>query len=109
MLDTDPLAVERMLRAGHVTGHEHARRIGLQPLVGEDPVAHGEPGSLGQVDPRARTHADNDEVAVDRVAVAGPHALDGARAFERVDAGPEPQFRAVVEVDVAVDAPHLAA
>ena len=101
--------VERVLGAGDVAGGEHAGRAGAQVLVDEDPVADGEAGPGGESRARLHADADDDEVALEVAPVARADALDGAVPLEGLHPGPHEHADAVIGVDVAVDAAHLAA
>jgi hypothetical protein len=76
MLDADALTVEGMLGVGNVAGGEHAGHARLELLVDEDAVVQVEAGVRGELDPRLHANADDDEVAIDRAAVAGADTLD---------------------------------
>ena len=109
MLDPDPLPVERVVGTGHVAGGEHARRAGLQVLVDEDPIVHGDSGSRGEFGARLHTDSDDHEVALEFAAVAGADALDRLVSLECRDAGPHEHLHPLVGVDVAVDGAYLGA
>ena len=110
VLDADPLAVERVLGAGDVAGGEHAGRAGPQVLVDEDPVADGEAGPGGELAcaaarrsrrRRSRTRAWRPSLVRTRSTAPSP-----SKASTLV---PMQHAHAVIGVDVAVDAAHLAA
>ena len=80
VLDADPLAVERVLGVGDVAGGEHARaRRCCSCSSTRMPFSTASPARSASSMRGLHADADDDEVAVDRRAVAGAHALDGGR------------------------------
>ena len=98
VLDTEPVAQQRIASVGDVPGGPHVRIGGSQPFVDEDAVVDDQAGLLGQAGIRDGADPYQHDICRQYLAVhpdAGDHAV---ATLEPVDADPGAQIDPVVDV-----------